>query len=119
MAYPNISAEDSTFNVELTENNHAEEAPQRRQIGFEGYQKSSTPRKSTESAKLINDDEDKPRPRLDTAERVSISHYVCCIYFLNFSISQMCIAVNAATPISKYREIMAELFKTSFFIKIA
>ena len=70
MAYPNISGEDSTFNVELTETN--EEAPQRRQIGFEGYDKSA-PRKSTESAKLLVSDDGTPRPRLNTAERVSIS----------------------------------------------
>ena len=68
MAYPNISGEDSTFNVELTENNN-QEAPQRRQIGYD----QPTPRKSTESAKLLVSDDGTPRPRLNTAERVSIS----------------------------------------------
>ncbi|XP_065912183.1 anoctamin-7-like [Dysidea avara] len=64
MAYPNISGEDSTFNVELTENNN-QEAPQRRQIGYD----QPTPRKSTESAKLLVSDDGTPRPRLNTAER--------------------------------------------------
>jgi len=82
MAYPNISGDDSSFNVELT---NANEVPQRRQIGFEGYDKSAQ-KKSTESAKLLISDDGAPssRPRLNTSERVRTSVWftfsLCHVY---------------------------------------
>lgn len=74
MAYPNLSEKETEdMTIELKEIGGEE----KEQIGFEWLKdKATTPTSGSEASQLLTDD-DQPqkRPRLSTAERVSIFNY--------------------------------------------
>jgi len=75
MAYPNIEKEIEGDTVELM--NPASETEKRSQIGFDGLSKQpTTPTNGGESSQLLTNEKPEGRPRLNTAERVSIV-YLC------------------------------------------
>ena len=68
MAYPNLSEkENEDVRIELTDLTE-----ERRQIGFDGLsERATTPTSGSETLQLLTDKAES-RPRLNTAERVSI-----------------------------------------------
>ena len=74
MAYPNLSEKEEDVKIELTD-----PTEERRQIGFDGLsEKASTPTSGSETLQLLTD-KTESRPRLNTAERVSII-FKSCVY---------------------------------------
>ena len=73
MAYPNLSEGDEGVKIELNDPTGEEE----KQIGFDGLsEKATTPISESDSTmQLLAADKPETRPRLNTAERVSILLY--------------------------------------------
>ena len=70
MAYPNLLEKDDDVKIELTD-----PTEERRQIGFDGLsEKATTPTGGSETLQLLTD-KTESRPRLNTAERVSMIFY--------------------------------------------
>lgn len=70
-AYPNLSEKEDDVTIELTD-----PAEERRQIGFDGLsEKPTTPTSGSETVQLLTD-KTESRPRLNTAERVSIIFFI-------------------------------------------